>query len=126
MGLLTLPDLFRRKYGVLMEVIVSLIEISSFTVLLAGGCEGSARAVRIELPTHSSQGCVLEYISLRQTIGRYIAHCAHSHTLPPPIRTRQPSGHLSGAAVLFRPAQGSRYRYQRDAARAVHCQRGAV
>jgi hypothetical protein len=37
MGLLTLPDLFRRKYGLLMEVMVSFMEMASFTVLLAGG-----------------------------------------------------------------------------------------
>jgi SSS family solute:Na+ symporter len=36
MGLLTLPDLFRRKYGQLMEVIVSCIEITSITFLMAG------------------------------------------------------------------------------------------
>ncbi|KXZ46447.1 hypothetical protein GPECTOR_43g883 [Gonium pectorale] len=40
MGLLTLPDLFRRKYGALMEVMVSFIEIASFTVLLAGNLVG--------------------------------------------------------------------------------------
>ncbi|KAG2494142.1 hypothetical protein HYH03_007778 [Edaphochlamys debaryana] len=40
MGLLTLPDLFRRKYGTLMEVMVSCIEIASFTVLLAGNLVG--------------------------------------------------------------------------------------
>jgi hypothetical protein len=42
MGLLTLPDLFRRKYGVLMEVIVSLIEVVSFTCLLAGNLVGTS------------------------------------------------------------------------------------
>jgi Na+(H+)/acetate symporter ActP len=42
MGLLTLPDLFRRKYGALMEVIVSLIEIASFTCLLAGNLVGTS------------------------------------------------------------------------------------
>ncbi|KAG2422590.1 hypothetical protein HXX76_015918 [Chlamydomonas incerta] len=40
MGLLTLPDLFRRKYGAFMEVIVSLIEIASFTVLLGANLVG--------------------------------------------------------------------------------------
>jgi Na+/proline symporter len=42
MGLLTLPDLFRRKYGALMEVIVSLIEVVSFTCLLAGNLVGTS------------------------------------------------------------------------------------
>lgn len=42
MGLLTLPDLFRRKYGALMEVIVSLIEVASFTCLLAGNLVGTS------------------------------------------------------------------------------------
>jgi Na+/proline symporter len=42
MGLLTLPDLFRRKYGTLMEVIVSLIEVASFTCLLAGNLVGTS------------------------------------------------------------------------------------
>ncbi|PNH00857.1 High-affinity choline transporter 1, partial [Tetrabaena socialis] len=40
MGLLTLPELYGRKYGGLMEVIVSLIEICSFTFLLAGNLVG--------------------------------------------------------------------------------------
>lgn len=40
MGLLTLPDLFKRKYGSLMEVIVSIIEMCSFTFLLAGNLVG--------------------------------------------------------------------------------------
>ncbi|GLI60824.1 hypothetical protein VaNZ11_002935, partial [Volvox africanus] len=40
MGLLTLPELFGRKYGGLMEVIVSCIEITSFTFLLAGNLVG--------------------------------------------------------------------------------------
>ncbi|KAI8470481.1 MAG: Sodium:solute symporter family-domain-containing protein [Monoraphidium minutum] len=40
MGLLTLPDLFRRKYGSMMEVVVSIIEICSFTFLLAGNLVG--------------------------------------------------------------------------------------
>jgi Na+/proline symporter len=42
MGLLTLPDLFRRKYGALMEVLVSLIEVVSFTCLLAGNLVGTS------------------------------------------------------------------------------------
>jgi Na+/proline symporter len=42
MGLLTLPDLFRRKYGSLMEVIVSLIEVVSFTCLMAGNLVGTS------------------------------------------------------------------------------------
>jgi Na+/proline symporter len=42
MGLLTLPDLFRRKYGKLMEVIVSFIEVASFTCLLAGNLVGTS------------------------------------------------------------------------------------
>ncbi|KAF6257333.1 Sodium:solute symporter family-domain-containing protein [Scenedesmus sp. NREL 46B-D3] len=42
MGLLTLPDLFSRKYGSLMEVIVSLIEVASFTCLLAGNMVGTS------------------------------------------------------------------------------------
>jgi len=42
MGLLTLPDLYRRKYGALMEVVVSLIEIASFTCLLAGNLVGTS------------------------------------------------------------------------------------
>ncbi|EFJ45094.1 hypothetical protein VOLCADRAFT_94586 [Volvox carteri f. nagariensis] len=40
MRLLTLPELFGRKYGGLMEVIVSCIEITSFTFLLAGNLVG--------------------------------------------------------------------------------------
>lgn len=46
MGLLTLPDLFRRKYGALVEVIVSLIEIVSFTFLLAGNLVGISLILR--------------------------------------------------------------------------------
>ncbi|KAF8071320.1 cho-1 [Scenedesmus sp. PABB004] len=42
MGLLTLPDLFRRKYGAAMEVLVSLIEVVSFTCLLAGNLVGTS------------------------------------------------------------------------------------
>lgn len=42
MGLLTLPDLYRRKYGKLMEVIVSFIEVASFTCLLAGNLVGTS------------------------------------------------------------------------------------
>lgn len=46
MGLLTLPDLFRRKYGSFMEVLVSLIEVVSFTCLLAGNLVGSSLLVQ--------------------------------------------------------------------------------
>lgn len=46
MGLLTLPDLFRRKYGSLMEVLVSLIEVVSFTCLLAGNLVGTSLLVQ--------------------------------------------------------------------------------
>jgi len=46
MGLLTLPDLFRRKYGGLMEVIVTLIESVSFTFLLAGNLVGTSMLVQ--------------------------------------------------------------------------------
>uniref|UniRef100_A0A383W3V0 Uncharacterized protein n=2 Tax=Scenedesmaceae TaxID=3086 RepID=A0A383W3V0_TETOB len=42
MGLLTLPDLFARKYGSCMEIIVSLIEVASFTCLLAGNLVGTS------------------------------------------------------------------------------------
>ncbi|PNW87979.1 hypothetical protein CHLRE_01g009400v5 [Chlamydomonas reinhardtii] len=40
MGLFTLPELYARKYGPLMEVIVSCIEICSFLFLLAGNLVG--------------------------------------------------------------------------------------
>ncbi|KAG2486309.1 hypothetical protein HYH03_015013 [Edaphochlamys debaryana] len=40
MGLLTLPELYARKYGAMMELIVSCIEITSFMFLLAGNLVG--------------------------------------------------------------------------------------
>ncbi len=45
MELLTLPDLFRRSFGPLAEVLFSLLAITSFLMLLGGNLVGSGRII---------------------------------------------------------------------------------
>lgn len=59
MGLLTLPDLFRRKYGQLMEVIVSCIEITSFIFLMAGNLVGISIILQFCFDIPKGAGIVL-------------------------------------------------------------------
>jgi Na+(H+)/acetate symporter ActP len=64
MGLLTLPDLFRRKYGSLMEVIVSLIEVVSFTCLLAGNLVGTSLLLQFLFGLQLWQGVLIAGIMM--------------------------------------------------------------
>ncbi|KAJ1635514.1 Sodium:solute symporter family-domain-containing protein, partial [Pavlovales sp. CCMP2436] len=55
---LTLPEIYGRYYGTIVEVIVSLITIVSFIALLAGNLVGMAKIITFVSPQISFQGAV--------------------------------------------------------------------
>lgn len=59
MGLMTLPDFFRRKYGRSVEVLASLIMILSFSILLAGNLVAGGYLFQTFLGTSYALGVLL-------------------------------------------------------------------
>ena len=59
MGLMTLPDFYRRKYGRSVEVIASLIMILSFSILLAGNLVAGGYLFQTFLGTSYAMGVLL-------------------------------------------------------------------
>mmetsp|Transcript_71807 Transcript_71807/g.131466 ORF Transcript_71807/g.131466 Transcript_71807/m.131466 type:complete len:897 (-) Transcript_71807:51-2741(-) len=62
MNLLTLPDLFARKYGPATEVLASLCTIVSFLFLLAGNLVGCGKILAFLLDVDSAVGIILSTI----------------------------------------------------------------
>ena len=59
MGLMTLPDFYRRKYGRVTEVIASLIMVLSFSLLLGGNLVAGGFHVQTFMGTTFTQGVLL-------------------------------------------------------------------
>jgi len=101
MGLLTLPDLFRRKYGALMEVLVSCIEVVSFTCLLAAAhLVGTSLLVQFSfgLPLWAGVAIPRQLVCHLHHRWRSVLHCLCGH----------PTGAQAGRATAAAAAHADR------------------